>query len=106
MSGCLPYFSISLHTDVLFHIGLGELPARRHYKAIPQVVWDILVRCWIFDPGLRPTMLEVKEALCAADIEGDLDSPTISESKPVPECKADFDCSPHPSNALQPNPAQ
>ncbi len=106
MSGCLPYFSISLHTDVLFHIGLGELPARRHYKAIPQVVWDILVRCWIFDPGLRPTMLEVKEALCAADIEGDLGSPTISESKPVPECKADFDCSPHPYNALQPNPAQ
>ena len=73
------------HSDVLVMVRIvsGELPDHMHYKAVPQCVWDILLRCWAKDPTKRPTMDELKNDLDRAC--EDLESSPTTKSLPEPD---------------------
>jgi len=85
MTGRLPYFRFVNDIHIMTRVRLGELPAHTQYEAVPQGVWDILVRCWTYDFTVRPTMAEVKVHLDVAGIGDDNEPAATSEFKFEPE---------------------
>ncbi len=96
MSGRAPYDNYPSNIAIFLNVLNGTLPAQGDYDGVPQGVWDILVRCWIYDADGRPTMSAVKQDLDVSGIEDDGESPSIPGFK----LESDF-CSPPSSSALQ-----
>ena len=64
MSGIAPYGSMS-DAKALMMVVIGTLPSPADHPLVPAdaSLWDLMRRCWEFEPNSRPTMREVVEAV-------------------------------------------
>ncbi|KAF5345121.1 hypothetical protein D9757_013866 [Collybiopsis confluens] len=59
----LPFHDQKTDYAVLACLIAGKRPARPKHVWCPDAIWNIIIRCWVQDPGDRPRAQEVYDAL-------------------------------------------
>ncbi|CAE7110997.1 unnamed protein product [Rhizoctonia solani] len=86
MTGILPYSGKQEHT-IIYLVGIKKEPPERP-DTIPfdhecgNKLWELLVRCWSFDPKARPSANETVTVMKMVDLGGSANSATLTAYDP------------------------
>ncbi|KAF8596875.1 kinase-like protein [Ceratobasidium sp. AG-I] len=95
ITGEAPFSAIEAEHKVIAAILMRELPARPR-KCIPpnsvqgDTLWNLLARCWAYEPLERPLAAEVRDIMKTVTLEGLVD-PNQTMRNPDGSCDSDLD---------------